>query len=276
MEEKFDIIDPSELKVTIVIPAYREVHKLPFTLESLCAQTHQKLDCVLLVKEPIEEFHSLISTWSQQISLQIYTLKTASIARAYNRGVMLASGDYLQLMVPGDRYLCANSLSKMVEVAVSNMLPDMVLMGTLQNHEDRPSSLWFNRYEISRLKKGLAPTKLSACLIRRDRLLEEGKLEDYHDEIAQLDWFCRMRLLSDFQFVCEEYYAIESQTGELLAKERLVVLAQMRQVIYRHFGLSTAVLSWMSHKPLSHLMKWMLGSQKARMGSSVFSIHRAP
>jgi hypothetical protein len=276
MEKKFDLIDPNQLKVTVVLPAYHDVYKLPFTLESLCVQTHRKLDCILLVKEPVEELHSLVSTWAHQMNLQIYTLKTTSLARAYNRGVMLASGDYLQLMVPGDRYLSARSLSKMVEVALESFLPDMVFMGTLQSHENRPSTLWYNRYETSRLKKGVAPTKLSACLIRRDCLLEEGKLEDYHDEIAHLDWFCRMRSLAGFQFVCEEYYAIESQTRELSAKDRMFALAQMRQVIYRHFGLVSAVSSWMSHKPLSHLIKWMVEKQKVRTGSNVFSLHSAP
>jgi hypothetical protein len=272
MKKVFDLIDPKELKVTVVLPAYQMMHKLPFTLESLCAQTHNQLDCILLVKEPIEELHSLVFTWSHQMNLHIYTLQTSSLSRAYNRGVMLASGDYVQLMSPGDRYLSAHSLSKIVELAVENFLPDLVYTGTFQSLEDQAPGLWYRSFDLPHLKKGLAPTKLSACLIKRDCLLEEGKLADYCEEMAQLDWFCRMKALGS-SFVCDEYYSVESQGGKFSASERMRAITQMTKVIYHHFGLAAAAVSWISQKPLSHFLKSITQRQKAHMGSNIFSLN---
>lgn len=272
MKKAFDLLDPRQLKVTVVLPAYQRMHQLPSTLESLCLQTHGQLDCILLVKEPVEELHSLVSTWQSQMDLQIYTLQTSCLSRAYNRGAMLAGGDYIQLMTPGDRYLSAHSLSKMVELALENFLPELVFTGTFLGYEDPSSSLWYRSYDNSNLKMGLSPTKLSACLIRRDCLLNEGKLADYCEPIAQLEWFCRMKALGA-HFVCDEYYTIETVLSEMSAKERMVAITQMRKVIYRYFGLAPAILSWMSQKPLSLFFRAITGKKKARLGSAAFSLN---
>lgn len=268
--------DFSQLRVTIVIPVYGQIHKLALTLESIAAQSHSKLDCILLVKDPSEELSSLISNWSTQINLQTYALHTASLARAYNRGVMLACGHYIQFFEPGDRYLDAHSLSKIVTLAEKSLLPDMVFMGTLRNHESSLSTLWYHSYEIAKLKKAIFPTKLSACLIRRDFLLEEGKFEDYIDEITSFDWFCRMRKRADFQFAFEEYYAIEAPSQNLSTKEQIKVFFQKSQLIYHHFGLRCAILSGLKQKPLKPFLKWIIGFDAAQIRSFLFKSHSNP
>lgn len=249
--------DPRELKVTVAIAAFKQMERLKSTLDSLSLQSHKNLECIIITSQEVSSSITAVLESKYPFELTTYPFESDKHAAAYNRAATLARGHYLQFIQSGDLYLSSEALSKMVEAAIFHFTPDLVYMGTLFFSSANLSTNKCELYNKANLRKGIAPATLGSSLVLRKCFLENSKFDTSFDHLYELEWFCRMRQKIGFQFIGQEFYPIERNMLPLRASEKLQQIAQLRKILWRHFGFVWALLGWWSAKPLKQFSRWL-------------------
>lgn len=100
------------MKFSIIIPTKNAYHKLHITLSSLAAQTYRNFECIIMDNMSSDDTQSLIARFQSTIpGLSFYSSKDNGIYDAMNKGVSLASGEYIFFMGAGDSFHNPNVLA---------------------------------------------------------------------------------------------------------------------------------------------------------------------
>lgn len=241
--------DPSQVKVSVIIAAFDQIHHLPATLDTLDMQTHTNIECFILLKEETGAINTLLADNYRKFPITCYRVKASRPAEACNRAASLSHGHYLQFLRAGDRYLSAYAIEKMVYLALENFAPDLVFMATRTHHIDKPPITMMRPMSFHNLQRGIQPTTLAACLILRSSFLKRGKFTTTFKYLYDLDWFCHMLKSPTFQYACQEFYPIEREARYKTTHEKLKIVSEIWQIIQGHFGSWQALLSWWGAHP---------------------------
>ena len=113
MNNKLDSI-----KVSIVLPVYNAVNYIRTTINSVLSQTYNNFELIIIDDGATDGTSEICEEYSKQFSNIIYVKqKNEGTCAARNRGIKMATGDYITFLDHDDEYL-QEFLNKMVKYAI--------------------------------------------------------------------------------------------------------------------------------------------------------------
>ncbi len=125
------------MKVSICIPAYKQVEFLRETLRSVEAQDFTDYEIIVTDDSPDESVYELLSEFSFGQKLR-YERNSPALGspQNWNKALRLAQGDYIKILHHDDHFIRRDALGLFVKLLDSNPDADFGFCATLVNHVD--------------------------------------------------------------------------------------------------------------------------------------------
>lgn len=107
-------------KVSVIVPSYNLGNYLPQTLQSVCAQTFEDWECIIVENGSTDGSLEIVNRWCAQDRrfVPVVFQQNQGVAAARNRGLELAEGEYIlfldadDLIAPGYMAAAVEALDK--------------------------------------------------------------------------------------------------------------------------------------------------------------------
>ena len=104
-------------KITIVVPVYNVENYIEKTLQSLCTQTYQNLQILLIDDGSKDRSLSICKKWAEKDArIEVLEQKNSGVAFTRNRGIEAAKGEYVMFM-DADDWIEADMLEQLYRLA---------------------------------------------------------------------------------------------------------------------------------------------------------------
>jgi len=110
--------DNSKPIISIITPTFNAEATLPQTLDSIAAQTYQNLEVIVVDGGSRDGTHKVLEALRDTVSFWI-SESDEGISDAFNRGIALASGDYIQI-TNADDWLSPDQMQAVVQTFDEN------------------------------------------------------------------------------------------------------------------------------------------------------------
>lgn len=171
-------------ELTIFTPTYNRAYCLPVLYQSLCRQTCQEFEWVIVDDGSVDNTRILVEQWEKEgkICIRYFWQENSGKAQAHNRGVELAEGR-LFTCVDSDDALDADGVERII--AIWNEHPDKIgIISPKKGMDGRTTTRWNGAVQYCTLydayrKYGL---KGDAMLIYRTSVIRKYKFPVFHGE----------------------------------------------------------------------------------------------
>lgn len=205
----------ADRKVSLILPLGEESDSSVKALQSALAQTHEKLEIVVVAKPGLDLTGRIFAEDSR---IRVETCSSKSLAAQLNHGLSLADGDFVAFLESGASWR-PDKLLKQLE--------QMVLRGARTSYSD---------YEVAgtRVRCGIAepqfPSLVGSCPIARSTVLLCGSLNPRFEEDTPGEDICLwldLALHHEWVHVSEPLVQLESAPPTLNAAEQLGILGHL-------------------------------------------------
>jgi glycosyltransferase involved in cell wall biosynthesis len=248
---------------SVIVPITdQNVHLLPFTMDSIAGQTCDAFEVIIIDGQAKEHSLSIFDAYRSCIA-RIYTALDRNLSGMLNKGVELSKGNFLHFLQPGEFYISRNSFQFMKEFINNESDPDLIYTGCVIRHSMMRPQQIFRQIEHEDLKGAKTPYSLQAYWFKKKSLVMAGKFNTAYRIQGGFDLICRLyrdptlrkafmkRILTDYEYRLPKRNWILRQVYETLL------------IIFRHFGLSKAVIFWIAQNQLRLLLWWSKSIQGA-------------
>ena len=196
---------PATPLVSVVVPYFRMEDHLAETLESIRAQTHPRIEIVLVNDGSLREEDAVVETLAQRFDAELVTQPNSGLGAARNLGIQLARGRYV-LPVDPDDVLLPEFVERCVDVLERR--PDLGYVTSWTEFIDEQGDEHGGGYRPLGNTAGYidAENVAGSCMaLLRRRLFERG-LRFSEDMTSYEDWllFCELRDRGIFGHVIPE------------------------------------------------------------------------
>lgn len=228
--------------LSIILAIDMAHHLASLTLASIVAQTEKDFEIIVVETGSSKHDLQMLKEYSEAIK-RVFTTTSGSHAHMFNRGLALASGEYVQFLSPGDVYLSEESLASLREAIEKQKGPDIFITSFLKRDEISQPEAMQNACSIETLKKGEIPSRLPCCFFKK-KLVQS--LKGFSKEVSRregFDLFCRMLqsnlpTIGSFPRVIMDY-----EVQRKSPKEILLYVYETLKIIKQHFGWGST-LKW--------------------------------
>lgn len=125
------------MKVSICIPAYKQVEFLRETLQSVLAQDFTDYELIITDDSPDDSVHQLLTAFSFGEKLR-YVRNSPALGSPenWNTAIRLAQGDYVKILHHDDHFIRPDALAQFIRLLDDNPGADFGFSATLVNHVD--------------------------------------------------------------------------------------------------------------------------------------------
>lgn len=125
------------MKVSVCIPAYRQIEYLRETLQSLLLQDFTDYEVIVSDDSPDDSVRNLLAEFSFGERLR-YVRNTPPLGSPenWNAALRLAQGDYIKILHHDDQFMRPDSLQKFVQLLDENPDADFGFSATMVDHVD--------------------------------------------------------------------------------------------------------------------------------------------
>lgn len=159
--------------LTIVVPVYNVEPYLAKTLHSLCNQTYTNLEILLIDDGSSDGSLAICREWeTQDPRIRVYTQENSGVSATRNRGIALATGEYLMFM-DGDDWIEPKMLETLHDMAVQHHAD--VANCTLQEESPEQAAVRFaQQYPKSAVETATSETLADAKISFGEERVESG------------------------------------------------------------------------------------------------------
>ena len=240
-------------KFSIITVTYNAEKVLEDTIQSVIAQTYRHIEYIIVDGASKDSTLSIINKYCSRIHAVI-SEPDKGLYDAMNKGISLASGDYLCFLNAGDCFHADNTLQQMVHTLKSNELPDVLYGETAIVNSQR---------HFIRMRRLSAPERLTWKSFRQGMLVchqaffaKRTLAEPYNLSYrfsADFDWCIRImkkaRTLHNTHLTIIDYLeeGMTTQNHKASLKERFRIMA-------KHYGLISTTIQhiWFVLRMLVH------------------------
>ncbi len=172
------------IEITIFTPTYNRAYCLPSLYRSLCLQTCQKFEWVIVDDGSEDDTRSLIETWKKEerICIRYFWQENMGKAQAHNRGVELAEGK-LFTCVDSDDVLDKDCVEKII--SMWNKHPDKIgIISPKKGMDGRETAHWSGRVQYCTVYDAYRKYGLrgDAMLVYQTSIIKKYKFPILHGE----------------------------------------------------------------------------------------------
>ncbi|UCS91821.1 glycosyltransferase family 2 protein [Echinicola marina] len=131
-------------KISIIIPTYNYGFVLSQTLESVLEQTHQNWECIIVDDGSTDNTEEIVNKYlSKEKRFLYHKQQNSGVSAARNKGIKLASGDFLQFL-DGDDLISPEKLSLQIRHFESNPDIDISYTNNFYFRDHQPETLSYD------------------------------------------------------------------------------------------------------------------------------------
>lgn len=265
LNDQTDIEVCSFPSVSVIVPTFNCSQNLALTIDSLLQQNYPNLEILAIDAGSTDRTLEILHSYEAFITLS--SVPTYRLYQMINQGILMAQGDYINIIFPGDFYIHHHTLLDMMQAARSHDCPEIVYCGTLLRDGRSELKFLFRSLTTDLLKRGQQPTSLQGCWFKRELFGEIGIFRtDFHMRAA-FDLMCRFCLQSTGRCLPIKRafvdYDLRWVTGPMVIQH----FWETGQTLYRYFGLLTT-LKWLyRQKDMRRFLKlWLRRIRIAFLG----------
>ena len=115
------------IKVSVILPVFNEANYIKATLDSIINQNFNGYEVIVVDDGSTDDTLNIVKKTLEGLSLphQIIHQENSGVSSARNKGISLASGEYI-VFVDGDDYILTNHLSQLYNEGIDFSLTQMV------------------------------------------------------------------------------------------------------------------------------------------------------
>ena len=118
LEKRRTALEENDLLISIVVPVYGTEAYLPACIESLCNQTYQNIQIILVDDQSPDNCPAICDEYAKKDSrITVIHQKNKGVSGARNTGMLHAKGDYL-MFVDSDDELCPSAVDVLLKDAI--------------------------------------------------------------------------------------------------------------------------------------------------------------
>ncbi|MCQ2375424.1 MAG: glycosyltransferase [Salinivirgaceae bacterium] len=188
------------MKISVVTITFNAEQFLPKTMQSVASQTYSNIEYIIVdgkstdrTVEQIKEFESELKNSNSPISLRWISEPDSGLYDAMNKGLHLATGDFVWFVNAGDKIFDNQTAQHIADAVQANPQCDVVYGQTLViDHNDNPVG---ERHKIApaNLQKKHLLNGLVVC--HQSILVRKTIAPDYNLKYrvsADYDWTCKV------------------------------------------------------------------------------------
>lgn len=170
--------------VTVFTPTYNRAYRLPALYQSLCGQTCQKFEWLIVDDGSTDDTKSLVKHWldEHKIGIRYYSQENSGKAQAHNRGVELARMR-LFTCVDSDDILVSNAIERIL--AMWDEYPDKIgIICARMGMDHRPTTYWKGKVQYCTLYNAYRKYGLrgEAMLIYQSNIIKKYQFPKFEGE----------------------------------------------------------------------------------------------
>ncbi len=242
-------------KFSVVIPTFNCALTITWTLDALNAQDYPDLEIIIVDAGSTDRTLDVAQRQSDR-PLRIYSIAEESIFEMYNRGISLATGEYVSMLFPGDSYLSNDTLMFMGALIATHDWPDLAYCGCLRRDPVRDPEVLMGALELERLKKGDQPSSIQSCWYRVETIRRLGKFDTDYRIRAPLDLIIRFYLHGGLKVARLQRVLVDHDRPYQLPGALLRRGLETHAIISHHFGWKDAILWWLKQNHWRFLSWW--------------------
>lgn len=230
------------IKISIITVCYNASHTIRRTLESISAQTYEHIEYIVIDGASKDNTLQLVTELAPQA--HVYSEPDNGIYDAMNKGLGIATGDYVWFMNAGDALPNNHTVSDVVmRIRGHEILPD-VIYGDCELIDDQGVSQGLRRLR--------PPHELSwrsfvgGMLVCHQSFVARRELCPQYDMryrfSSDVDWCIRVMKMSRHYLRLDEPLSLYLMEGTTTANHRRSLLERFA-VMRRHYGLIPTIFA---------------------------------
>jgi len=224
-------------EVTIIVPIYHAGQPIGETCESLLAQKNVRWEALFIDAGERRVESEIVKSYHDK-RLRVQLLTKASLYALINRGVLIAEGEYVNILLEGCTFLSPNSLATILQTIKKQNSPDLFYTASYVGNQ-----LYFAKEWQQNLASGMQPAFLHSCFIKNSLFKKMGLFNPAFERRGALDFFCRILAHKDVSVAEELRVYVEMNKVPTRLLQSWLIFKETGQVIYRYGGLR-ALLGW--------------------------------
>ncbi len=240
-------------EISIIIPIYHASQLVADTCESLLAQEGCSWEAIFIDAGEELTASSIIKSY-QDKRMRVQALTQASLYALMNRGLLMAQGQYVSLLLEGCTYISKHSLSEALHKIHREQDPDLFYTASYVGDEVGKSHLYYISDWAQALQSGCQPALLQSCFFKTALFKRAGYFYQDLERRGALEFFCRIHELGDCRVASQMRVYVEMNRfpKELLGS--WLIFKETVSIIYAYFGLSAAI-RWLFSSRLKGLFR---------------------
>ncbi len=252
-------------KVSIVVPTFNSSRLITHTIESVLSQAYPDLELIVVDGGSTDKTLEIVGAYFDS-RMRMCTVAGYDPYEMLNKGISLASGDYLQFLIPGNYILSENSIKQQMATVCENHHPHLVY-GAHVSHEGEDTRVVKHPLREEILRLGIQPTTLSSCWFKKEAFQVAGKFDTRYKMRGDFDYFCRFVKEPSLVARSSTLVSCDTDLKELSRKELIVYFKETFRSIRKNFGFYAGIKWLFYQRELGKLMKlWFAQLKRAFVG----------
>lgn len=189
-------------KVSVVIPAYNHERFIGPAVESVLGQTHENLELIIIDDGSTDRTGEVIRSYRDERIHYVHQ-ENQDAYNALNRGLSLASGDFVAILNSDDIYT-TNRLQRLLEeqrASGAQCLFSRVQLINDDGEELSEPALWWNIWYEDAVGRYLASGDLYTAFLQRNFLVTTSNFFLTREAVQKVGGFSPLRYLHDYDYI---------------------------------------------------------------------------
>jgi glycosyltransferase involved in cell wall biosynthesis len=253
-------------RVSIVIPIYNCQQDVIPTLKSILTQVYPDFEVVIVDGGSTDRTLEVIKALRDD-RIHIYSVSSRQRYEMINKGISQSTGAYINILVPGDFYLCSDTLKHMMSIALDHDKPHLVFCGTLLRDGRSEVKILYRHLSLKQLRRGQQPTSLQSVWFRADTFREIGKFNASLSLRGGYDLLCRFALHKNLRAASTNRILTDYNLRWVTKREVITHFFETFHIVLKYFGIATLIHWLFVQKDAMRFLKlWYRGFKLAFLG----------
>lgn len=241
--EYHDYIYP---KISIVIPTLNNSRNIAATLDHILSESYPDFEVIIVDAGSTDKTLEIINSFLDP-RVRICFVTEYQLYEMLNKGISLATGDYINFLGPGDFFLTPNTIKNAMSLALDHELPHLVYGACLLRDGKSPPRTLVRELSVSQLKKGLQPSAIQSIWFHKELFPIIGKFRTHFKVRGELDLLCRFVLSPGLQHAYTKHVLIDFELRPLKLHDVTMHFKETFEIVYHYFGMFSAI-KWLFYQ----------------------------
>ncbi|AXH98438.1 glycosyltransferase [Sporosarcina sp. PTS2304] len=246
-------------KITIITACYNSEDTIEQTIQSVLSQTYENIEYIIVDGASTDGTMDIVEKYRDRIDV-VVSEKDRGVYDAFNKGVELATGEYIIFLNSDDYFYKTDVMEKCSDFIVSHEYPigiygDIFILNEETGFVDRYS----REISIDEMKKGFMPPH-PATLLKRNVIKEYGGFDLQYRIAADFDLISKLFLNYEEDILHIERVLTNFRLGGLSSHidTMHITKSETNQILHQHFpGNEINYGPPALHNNEYYLMKWV-------------------